>query len=79
MNETHVSGLMEVFFFPFLLLHLIIMALSEAAEINDVSIKNKICSGKMSKQNIKRVPVHAHELLYIQCVRKPFGADMQAV
>lgn len=55
------------------------MALSEAAEINDVSIKNKICSGKMSKQNIKSVPVHAHELLYIQCVRKPFGADMQAV
>lgn len=49
------------------------MALSEAAEINDVSIKSKICSGKMSKQNIKRVPAHAHEPLYIQCVRKPFG------
>lgn len=41
------------------------MFLSEAAESNDVAIKSKICSGKMSKQNIERVPVHAHEFLYI--------------
>lgn len=41
------------------------MFLSEAAEINDVAIKSKICSGKMSKQNIERVPVHAHEFLYM--------------